>query len=70
MFADASSFWVTASLPAGGPSAKGLGPGADIAGQGCASALGPRRLAHPEQRTGLATWRRHLVGLRRCLASY
>ena len=55
---------VTTNVPAEGLSAKGHRPGADIAAHCCAAALGPRRLAHPEQRTCAATERCTLVGLR------
>jgi hypothetical protein len=56
MFADASSLVVTTSAPAGGPSAEGLGP--TLLESALPAALGPWRLAHPEQRKGLASERR------------
>jgi len=61
MFADASSFAATRRLSAEGPSAEGRGP--KKAQSRCTAALGPRRLALWNQRTGLSTRRRALVGL-------
>ena len=60
MFADASSLMMTTERAR--RRAKRRGPGADAAGASFVAALGPWRLAHSEQRTGLATERRRRVG--------
>ena len=67
MFADASIFAATTRLRGQGPRAKDQAP--MVLNRAETAALGPRRLAHLQQRPGLAAKRVALVGLRYCLPS-
>jgi len=60
MLADASSLAATRRQSCEGPSAKGLGP---TPRNLLHRALGPRRLARPKQRKGVAVQHRTLVDL-------